>query len=111
MTMKRFRYFVALVMTLALMGAVSGAAQSASAPKHPTATASKPATTLVDLNSATKDQLMALPGVGDVYAQKIIDGRPYANKMQLKTKKIVPASTYDKIAGMVIAKQPKKAGH
>lgn len=110
MTMKRFRYFAALVMTLALMGAVSGAAQSASAPKHPTATTSKPATAEVDLNSATKDQLMALPGIGDVYAQKIIDGRPYANKTQLKTKHIVPASTYDKIAGMVIAKQPKKSG-
>ena len=107
--MKRFRYFVALVMAIALMGGVSSAAaQAASAPKHATATAEKTTTTLVDLNSATKDQLMALPGIGDVYAQKIIDGRPYANKTQLKTKKIVPASTYDKIAGMVVARQSKK---
>ena len=80
------------------------AAKAVPAPEKKVEKAAEP----IDLNTATKEQLMTLTGIGEVTAQQIIKNRPYAKKDQLKSKKILTDQGYDKIKDKIIAKQPQK---
>ena len=97
---------------LGLLITISLAAGSALAQGKDTATKANPpaASTqkkaeLIDINSASKQELMTLPGIGDAYSQKIIENRPYKGKNDLVQKNIIPQATYDKISGQIVAKQ------
>jgi len=92
-----------LLMLAGLAVAQSGGSMGQSSPdKMSSMSQSKD---LIDINSASKAQLSSLPGIGDKYSDKIIAGRPYANKSQLVSKKIIPEGVYSKISPMIIAKQ------
>jgi DNA uptake protein ComE-like DNA-binding protein len=97
-----------LILVIGMTAALSAqATKKSSAPTKAPAAASK----LVDLNSASQDELKALPGIGDAYSAKIMAGRPYAKKDQLVSRKIIPQATYNKIKDLVIASQSKVPTH
>ncbi|OLE14234.1 MAG: hypothetical protein AUG89_02830 [Acidobacteria bacterium 13_1_20CM_4_56_7] len=94
------------LLALALIFGVASVAAQSSSDSSMSAKASKAAAAMtekLDINSATKDQLDALPGIGSTYADKIIGGRPYRTKRELVTKKIIPQSLYEKIKDQIIA--------
>ena len=85
--------------------AASAPATAAPKPAATAITAPKPAAVLLDINSASKSELDALPGIGSARADAIIKGRPYKGKDELSQKKIIPQSVYDGIKDKIIAKQ------
>jgi competence protein ComEA len=105
------------IVALVLAGTIclaqsSGTEQNAAAGKPAQTVSQKIAASqsLLDINTATPGQLTVLPGVGDVYAKRIIDGRPYTAKNQLVQRGILPQNTYDKIKDQIIAHRPKSSG-
>jgi DNA uptake protein ComE-like DNA-binding protein len=102
--LKILNYLMMTLLAFSLAAAPQTTAPAKDAKKAATA-ATKKAADLVDINSATAEQLQALPGIGTAYADKIIKGRPYRGKNELVDKKIVPQATYNKIKNLVIAKQ------
>jgi competence protein ComEA len=112
-TLSRILFSAILVMVLGIGIAGTVRAQS-STDSSMGAKASKAAAAVgekLDINSATKDQLDALPGVGSAYAEKIIAGRPYRTKRDLVTKKIIPQSLYEKIKDQIIAHHTTATAH
>lgn len=67
-----------------------------------------PKVKLVDINSAKKEELKTLPGIGDAQAEKIVSGRPYGSKAHLITRNIVDRASYDAINKLVVAKPTKQ---
>lgn len=116
--MRRLFSLVAGLLTLSLSSALAAPAKSPATPASPAAAAATvkaaapavaaKAAELVDLNSAPRPQLVKLPGVGEVIADKIIAGRPYKSKLELLNRKLVTKAAYDKFSALVIAKQASR---
>jgi competence protein ComEA len=100
MIMSGLRVFVAVFLLFAVVGAVSLAPLSSSLVIAATEKAD-----LLDINTATAEQLKALPGIGEAYSEKIIKGRPYQRKDELVQKKILPRATYEQIKYKIVANQ------
>src|SRR5713226_8127510 len=111
--MKRiFTLWVAMLLAGALIGSAPSWVQGVTKTKEKAAATgdAKKASekkALIDINSASADELKLLEGIGDVYSKKIIEGRPYKRKDELVRKKIIPQATYNKIKDQIIAKQAK----
>ena len=101
--MTRSRLLMPLAFAAAVLFSVPTLSVAQTAAKTTSSKVAKSAR--VDINTASKSDLTALSGIDDTTAQKIIDGRPYAKKSQLVTKKIVPQTTYNTIKGEIVAKK------
>ena len=89
-------------------GATKAAPTATAAPAAAQKAAPKAAAAPIDINTATKEQLMAVKGIGEAYSAKIIAGRPYKSKDELWRRKIMPKGAYNGAKEMLIATQPPK---
>ena len=96
-----------LMLTLGLAPWAASVAQIPAKAGAVAAAASTPGAQPIDLNSATPDQLKSIPGIGDAYAKRIVDGRPYTAKNQLVTKGVLPQGVYDKVKDRIVARRAK----
>ena len=87
-----------------LLGAATAVAQTRTTPAP-----AAPAASLIDINSASRDDLMTLEGIGEVRADAIIRARPFKAKTELVERRLIPEALYDKIADKVIARPPPGA--
>ena len=102
--MTPLRMLVTVFLLLTVVGA-AGVVPFGSSPVVAVAAEKAKQADLLDINTATAEQLKALPGIGDAYTEKIIKGRPYARKDELVQKKILPRATYEGIKYKIVAKQ------
>ncbi len=109
--MKLLKTLLVAFFALAIVGSSANWTQAATNKEKPASTSEtkKSASNkqLLDINTASADELKTLPGIGDAYSEKIIENRPYKRKDELVRKKIVPQATYDNIKDQIIAKQKK----
>ncbi len=104
--MTRFRTFAAALLILGLT--VPAFAQTQPAATANNSMTAAPKAALIDINSASADDLQDLPGIGPARSAKIVAGRPYTGKDDLVTRKIIPQSVYEKIKDQIVARQPAK---
>ncbi len=97
--------FAAPCFAQAVQSSTPGAASPTAKTNKPMSVAKPANMQLLDINTATEEELRALKGVGDVRAANIIKNRPYKGKDELVQKNIIPPAVYAAIKDKIIAKQ------
>lgn len=105
MITRLFAVLTALILAVGVAAAPQAYAQAKKDAPAKADTKSDTKKELLDINSASVDELKTLPGVGDAYAKRIVDNRAYAKKDQLVSKKVIPQKTYEGIKNLIIATQ------
>jgi DNA uptake protein ComE-like DNA-binding protein len=103
--MKKIATWIIAACLFSLLLPAQAQQQPKAKPAKPAASAPAAQTALIDINSASEDELRKLPGIGEATAPKIIKNRPYRSKNELVQKKIISGATYEKIKDQIIAKQ------